>query len=55
MHDSYLPEEMPISSELSFPDLIQGVWLWAYGFGHSAFGLWLWALSFGLFILRLLV
>jgi len=36
MHDSYLPEDMPVSSGLSFPDLIQGVWLCAYGFGHSA-------------------
>jgi len=55
MHDSYLPEDMPVSSGLSFAELIQGVWLWAYSFGHSALGLCLWAFSFRLFILRLLV
>ena len=37
MHDSYLPEEMV--SGLSFRDLIQGVYLWAYGFGHSVLGI----------------
>jgi len=36
MHDSYLPED--IVSGLSFRDVIQGVWLWAYGFGHSVLG-----------------
>jgi len=36
MHDSYLPED--IVSGLSFRDLIQGVWLWAYGFRHSVSG-----------------
>jgi len=36
MHDSYLPEDMV--SGLSFPDLIQGVRLCAYGPGHSVLG-----------------
>jgi len=36
MHDSYLPEDMV--SYLSFRDLIQGVWLWAYGLGYSVLG-----------------
>jgi len=54
MSNSYFPEDRPVSSSLSFADLIQGVWLVAYGFGYSALGLCLWVLSFGLCILRLL-